>query len=120
MSLGFDELFVEGVFEVKFPGGDVEHAVVKAFCDFWEFAVDEFAILVDGVAGEDDGVTFAEVSVEEGEKVLFDVFDGLAGLVLLGEGLVGFGVFVPKFTDHARFDDFFIDLNDGFEVSERF
>ena len=65
MSFGLDEFLVEGVFEVDFPGGDVEHAVVEAFCDLWEFAVDEFAILMDGVAGEVDFVFGAEVLVEE-------------------------------------------------------
>lgn len=119
VSFGFLEFFVEGAFEVNFPGGDVEHAVVEALGDFWEFAVDEFAILVDGVASEDDSVIFFEVGVEEGEEVLFDCFERLAGSILGDEGVVGGLVFFPEFADHAGSDDLVVNFNDGFEGGER-
>ena len=120
MSFGLDEFFLKGAFEVDFPGGDVEHAIVEAPADLWEFAVDEFAVLVDGVAGEDDDVIFFEVFIEEGEEVLFDILDGFAGLVLGDEGVVGFFVLFPEVADHAGFDDVFVDVDDGFESVEGF
>ena len=118
MSFGFDEFFLKSAFKVDFPSGDVEHAVVEAFGDLWEFAVDEFAVLVDGVAGEDDNVVLFEVLVEEGEEFGFDVFKGFAGLVLGDEGVVRLLVFLPEFADHAGFDDFVVDFDDAFVAGE--
>lgn len=113
MSFWFDEFFAEGAFEVDFPGGNVEHAVVETLCDFGEFAVDEFAVLVDGVAGEDDGVVFAEVGVEEGEEVLFDGFDGLAVGVVGDKGVVRAAILFPEGSDHAGFDGGVVNFDDG-------
>ena len=82
MSFGLDEFFVESSLKVELPSGDIEHAVMETFGDFGEFAVDEFAVLVDGIAGEDDGAIFAEVFIEEVEEFLFDGLNWLTSLVL--------------------------------------
>jgi hypothetical protein len=65
MVFGLGELFVKCVFEIDFPGGDVEHAIVELCVQLWHFTFDEFAILMDGVAGKIDGVLGTEVLINE-------------------------------------------------------
>lgn len=63
MMLGLDKLLMFGVFKIDFPSGNVEHAIVKPLVENGHFAFDEFAVLVDGIAGEID--SFFEICLDK-------------------------------------------------------
>ena len=115
VGFGFCELFAEFVFEEDFPGGDVKHAVVELAVEARPLLGDEFAVVIDGVAGEVDGVLEVEMLEEEIEEFFFDeaIWAAFCDVLPL-KGAADGGIFVPKVTDHSTLSETDGSFYDGF------